>query len=340
MSWRQYVKALEAENNRKRRETVRAARDLVREQRQQEKRDRAREVAVQKLLAANEAEQFSTYLERLVGLHKDCEPNCDWKEILAAAAPASPIRAFERANAARKALADYRPSIVDAMFGKARRQRDVLERAIREAEAEDARAHEAALASHAADVAAINAEKSLAARVLRRDASSYALALETAGALTELKDFGTTLVVSSAEADAVAVSGAMDDDVVPREETKLTAGGKLSTKELPNGRYWTLFQDHLASAALRLAGEVLAVFPISRVVVNLGGRHLNTQTGHLESVTLLAVHVTRDGLSRINLSQVDPSDSMRNFPHRMKFKSTTGLSPVEPMTLDEQWIST
>jgi hypothetical protein len=89
-----------------------------------------------------------------------------------------------------------------------------------------------------------------------------------------------------------------------------------------------------------MAREAFAVLPVSRAVVNIGPVQVNTQTGHKEPATFLAVHFARDILNKLNLGQIDPSDSMKNFPNRMKFKKTAGFEPVQPMTLDEQWITT
>jgi hypothetical protein len=56
--------------------------------------------------------------------------------------------------------------------------------------------------------------------------------------------------------------------------------------------------------------------------------------------TILAVHFTRGTLARLNFAAIDPSESLKNFPHRMKFKKTTGFDPVDEMTSDEQWVTT
>ena len=106
------------------------------------------------------------------------------------------------------------------------------------------------------------------------------------------------------------------------------------------GKYWALYQDHVCSCALRIARETLAVLPVSRVLVNVRATRLDSSTGHPGVVTLLGVNIVREILGRLNLATIDPSDSMKNFPHRMKFKKTAGFEPVEPVTTDEQWVTT
>jgi hypothetical protein len=65
------------------------------------------------------------------------------------------------------------------------------------------------------------------------------------------------------------------------------------------------------------------------VVVNAIGNLLNSATGRQEDQAILSVSIYRDSLDQINFDAIDPSDSMRNFVHNMKFSKTTGFSPVE-----------
>jgi hypothetical protein len=340
MSWRQYVRAVEAENRRRQRESARVQRELVREQRRQEKHDRERAAAEAKLLAANEAEQFETYLVNLVSLHHECPSACDWKAILAAQPPPPATRGDGQEVAARAALASYRPSLLERLSGGARRRRAELERLVTDGRTADDREFDAARERHRSECASVAASKTLAARVLSRDCAAYKDALSSAGALEDLVAFGTATRIDGVEQDVVAIGCTLDDEIVPREEVKLSSSGKLTTKEMASGRFWTLYQDHVCSAALRIAREVFEVLPVSRVVVNIQGRQLDTTTGHMEPVTLLAVNIPRERLGVLNLEQLDPSDSMKNFQHRMKFKKTAGFTPVDAMTLDENWITT
>jgi hypothetical protein len=61
------------------------------------------------------------------------------------------------------------------------------------------------------------------------------------------------------------------------------------------------------------------------VIVNAVSDLLKTQTGHMEEKTILSVAIPRDTLGRLNFERVDPSDSLNNFVHRMKFLKTKGF---------------
>ncbi len=177
-------------------------------------------------------------------------------------------------------------------------------------------------------------------RILSRDPSSYPEALAHASAFEEVAEFQVQARIAATEADVVAVTCQLSDaEVVPTEEVKLSAAGKLTTKAMPASRYWSLYQDFVCSSAIRIAHETFAVLPIDRAIVNVGAVRTNPSTGHPELSTFLAVHFARETLNKLNLDNIDPSESMKNFPHRMKFKKTTGFDAVAPISLQEQWIS-
>ncbi|HEY0138613.1 MAG TPA: hypothetical protein VGB85_31230 [Nannocystis sp.] len=335
------MRSIEVDARRRQRQSASEEREAMRRQRVLAKREDELAKYAENVRAAHEAEQFANYLELLVSVHKDCGPTWDWPAIAREQPPAHPIRMPHSENAARAALAAYKPGFFERFFGGDKPRITALKQAIVEAHRADDAAYMVAVERHQQDYAACTARTAQAQHILARNTRAYPTVLQLSGALDELTAFKVEVSLTATEQDAIAFTcSIMDDQMVPREEVKLTAKGKLTTKEIAAGRYWALYQDHVCSAAIRVAREVFAVLPVSRVVVNIGPMRLNTSTGHLESVTFLAVHIARGELYRINLASIDPSDSMKNFHHRMKFKKTTGFEPVEPITLDEQWITT
>lgn len=341
MSWRQLMRAIEADTRRRERQSASAEREAMRRRRELAKREQEIAKYSEQMRARHEAEQFANYLELLLSVHKDCGPVWDWPAIAHEPPPAHPVRLTQHEAAARAAMQAYKPGFLERLFGTDKRTVTGLKQAIVEAHKADDAAYMEAVQGHQEAYSAWSMRNTQAQHVLARDTRAYSTVLQLSGALDELKAFQIQITLAAMEPEAIAFTcSIMDDQMVPREEVKLTAAGKLSTKEIPAGRYWALYQDHVCSAAIRVARETFAVLPVSRVVVNIGPVKLNSSTGHREPVSYLAVHFTRDALSRINLADIDPSDSMRNFQHRMKFKKTTGFEPVEPISLHEQWITT
>jgi hypothetical protein len=67
------------------------------------------------------------------------------------------------------------------------------------------------------------------------------------------------------------------------------------------------------------------------VFVHAVGEILNPQTGHQEQQPIVSVAIPRATLNKLNFNQIDCSDSMSNFSHRMKFSKTKGFAPVEAL---------
>ncbi len=334
MGYKQFLRSVEAAQRRQEREALRRHRELVKHIASQNKE-------AEKQRAADEVAMFENYLEVLVSVHKDCGDTWDWQSLSTAPPPIAPSRTTAREDAARDKLSFYQPGFFEKLFGKAKKRQAELEATVEQATAQDRRQNEHALAQHQHANALWQIRREIGAGVLRNDPAAYKKALKHLDPFSELVAFKTRIEVEAIDGDVVSLSCFLEDEeLVPKEELKLTAGGKMSTKQMAAGKYWALHQDFVCSCALRAARETFATLPISRVIVNVRATRLDTSTGHHRATTLLAVHFARPDLARLDMDAIDPSDSMKNFPHRMKFKKSTGFEPVEDITVDEQWVTT
>ena len=121
------------------------------------------------------------------------------------------------------------------------------------------------------------------------------------------------------------------DEIVPKFRRKQLASGKLSETKMPVSQFNELYQDYVASVALRVAGDLFNIVPLREVYVTCLTRMLNPKTGHQELTPILSVQFARDTFLRLNLVDVDPSDSMANFNHAMSFAKTKGFTRTEPL---------
>jgi hypothetical protein len=337
MGYKQFLRSMEAAQRRHERAALRRHRELVKHAARQQ-RVRDKEAARQD--AVDEVAEFDSYLEVLVSVHRDCADVWDWQALSTAPAPSPPIHSKTREAAARQALASYSPGFFERLFGKAKRRRVELASDIENACKAESQEYEQARVAHHQSATLWHLQREIAQGVLRRDTATYRRALEHADPFSELLAFNTRVTLETIEPDLVAlVCYLEDEELVPKEELKLTAAGKVSTKDMPTARFWALQQDYVCSCALRAARETLAALPVSRVIVNVQATRMDTSTGHMGPVTLLAIHFERPALQRLNMEAIDPSDSLRNFQHRMKFKKSSGFEPVERITADEQWVS-
>lgn len=334
MGWRQAVRQAAAAQRRLEREEARRQRELTRQQASFEK-------AQERERNANIVDTHENLIALLTSLHRDSSPPVNWREILATPNPPNVIVVTTREKAAREKAATYKPGFFDRLFGKDKRVIADLEDQVQRAITDDANETQELLDQREREVADLEEARQLARRILEKDIGAYREALEGSEPFAELTAQRVVVSVAEIREDAVLLAASpLNDHILPRTDLKLTAAGKITEKETPEGTYQTRYQDFLCSTALRCAAEVLALLPIGRVVCNVGVRRTNSATGHDQLDCLVALHLTRAALSKINLDRVDASDAMKNFQCRMAFKKATGFESVEKIALDDQWVTT
>jgi hypothetical protein len=315
----------ERESLRRRRELLAQANTIARYEEQQR--------------AAHEVAVYENYLEVLTSVHKESWSPFDWNRIATNPPPQEPQYWGRHEGAARQAAAAYQPSLTERMLGTEASKRRELNEAIERARYADANEYQAAMEQHRAALASWQWYGTVARGMLQRDVAAYKAVLDYLSPFDDLQELDTTVSLEEAEPDVVVFTCLVKDaEVVPSEEIKLTASGKISTKDMPKGRYWELYQDHVCGCAIRVARDTFALLPVPRVVVNVATPALDRSTGHIQPTTILAVSFLREVLARLNIDACDPSDSMVNFDHRMKFKKTTGFDPVEAITTSDQFV--
>ncbi len=122
------------------------------------------------------------------------------------------------------------------------------------------------------------------------------------------------------------------EEVIPNEVKTQLKSGKLSVKPMSKTRFYELYQDYICGGVLRVARELFALLPVEFVIVTAVGELLNTKTGYLDEQPILSVIIPRDTINRLNFDLLDPSDSMENFSHNMKFYKTKGFQVVQKLS--------
>jgi hypothetical protein len=294
-----------------------------------------------KAAAASEVAQYGSYVESLQALHKQCSSAWDWEGLVDCPAPSEPARDTVNEDHASTVLRAYEPGFFEKIFRMDKKRRADLGLEVTVGRRRDEELYQGAVAQWREELASWKRYREVGQRILQLDQAVYPEALELTGAFDEVSQYGTVVKSGEAKPDALLlIAEITDDEIVPTEVPKQLASGKLSSKAMPKGQYWDLYQDHVCSCALRLACEVFAALPVQRVVINIGRSALSSATGHPELVTFLAVHFTRIQVEAINLDAIDPSDAMSNFSHRMVFRKTLGFQPVDPITFADQFVTT
>lgn len=169
----------------------------------------------------------------------------------------------------------------------------------------------------------------MAKGVLAKEAEHHKNAIEYFDPFSDISCLGSRIEMQF-ENELVDVSiHVHSDDLIPDYTLSQTATGKLSKKKMAKGVFNELYQDHVCSATLRVARELFNYLLIPHVRVNAVAEMLNTQTSYMEKQPILSVVIPRETLDKMSLDVIDPSDSMGNFIHAMKFKKIDGFQQIE-----------
>jgi hypothetical protein len=270
------------------------------------------------------------YLDFITSLHRDATDPWDWRAVLHSSPPEASDAHEEHAMHEHYA---YKPTLMEKLSGKEAERRREIQVLIDQAKLRDA---------------AINRQRyeewewyrRLAHGVLSGNPEAYTSVLENIAPFDELEQSNATVrCVSHSPTYMEAFVTVRDESAIPRVEKRLLANGSVSSKAMTDGKYWAYYQDYVCGAALRVARELFHLLPLQTVCVHVGAPMLNSGTGHYEAVTILSVEFPRDPFLEINFERADASDATERFSPNMKFKKTTGFSPVErvmPMTSIEQ----
>lgn len=168
--------------------------------------------------------------------------------------------------------------------------------------------------------------------VLAGNVAACDAVLQHLGPFQQLRELGGSIRVSMQQDWCVeAWLLANRAEVVPTEQPVLTPTGKLGRRKLTAARRWEIYQDHVCSAALRVARETFALLPLPVVFVHVADVRVDPATGHEAFVPVLSVAFDRESFEGINLDKVDPSAAVEAFDHAMTFKKTAGFAEVVPL---------
>jgi hypothetical protein len=326
MGWKGTLRSISAASRTIERDARRRQRELERQRAQLEKMQELER-------AAYEVQVFENYIDVLLSIHKDCGQSWDWEAIYSSSPPTEPRRSKAREVAAQAQLGAFKPGVRDKLLRRAESKQEELVRAIEWAKEADEREYQEAVRAYDRDYADWESTGELAARLLAGEPAAFEETVVQTNPFSEISGLGLSIVFTAGDSSTAEVSLIVsDEDVIPRESKGLLKSGKLSVRTMTKTRFWELYQDYVCRCVLRVARELFALLPLEMVIVNAVGCVLNTQTGHMESQPILSVALPRATLEGLNFDRLDPSDSMFNFVHRVKFMKTKGFRGVKALT--------
>lgn len=276
------------------------------------------------LEAEQEVAKYNNYIESIQSIHKECDDQINWDHINNCAPPfdlnskgPAELKALEQIN-------NYKPGIFAKIFKSLEKsQRSKLEDNLYTAMEADRDSFES-----------WKNLNELSSMVLRGDLEGYLMVIDQMDPLDDLLEFGSGFEFGAVDKDTLVVNFDVKmDSVVPTESKSLTQTGRLSSKKIGKTAYYELAQDYVCSCAIRIARDMFALLPLTTVIVNAQDTVLDTSNGYHEVKTILSVKFDKDTVNSLNMDSIDPSDSLQNFEHNMKFLKTKGFQSVDEVLI-------
>tara|TARA_B100000949_G_scaffold234894_1_gene255535 strand:+ start:1131 stop:2099 length:969 start_codon:yes stop_codon:yes gene_type:complete len=319
MGWRGTVRSIQAAARRAERESERRYKAMQKE-----------------AIAADAAEavaSWTEHIENLKSLHHEIPRYLDWKAIAEVPPPREPAPDISSTRDAKAQLDAFKPKLLDRLRrGGSQRRRQRLVEAVEQAKEIDRARHRKKIEVYRKAYADWQSDRDMARKLLDRDPETLLAVIQENHSLTDAGLIGEQIRFRiDSDVGIHAILTTHGTDVVPDFRRKQLASGKLSETKMPRAEFNEIYQDYVASAAYRVAGELLSILPIDEVYVTCTSEMLNSTSGHLEYVPILSVRFVRATFEQLNLNRIDPSDALSNFVHVMSFKRTTGFSSIIPL---------
>lgn len=314
-----------------------AVRRMEREQQRKAREAAKRFKEQQKLQAIEDARQavddYNSYVEMLQSVHKNCTESVDWNRIKEQPKPIEPALSTNHKQKAETKLRNFKPSVFDKIFGSTDKKILKLKNEVQLAGGKDKKQNDLNFEQYKNELNDWEELQGIAAGVSEKNPEDFRKALQYFSPFSDIGELGSQLGFSFSDKLIDIDLHVNSSDIIPDYELKQTSTGKLSKKNIAKSKFNELYQDHICSAIIRIAREVFAYLPVEFVRINAMSELLNSKTGHMEEKPVLSVIIPPETINKLNLDSIDPSDSMQNFVHNMKFVKTTGFKPVEKVEL-------
>ena len=155
--------------------------------------------------------------------------------------------------------------------------------------------------------------------VLAGDIDAYFRVIEQVGPFDDLLEYGSGFEVGTDDPKIMEIEFQVKSgDIIPTQYPDMKASGEIVMKDFSKSAYFE-----------RVARDTFALLPVQTVIIHAVDKILNPATGNDEEVTIASAKIKRDAMATLNFERIDPSDCLESFESNVKFKKTTGYSPVD-----------
>jgi hypothetical protein len=284
-----------------------------------------------RILGEKEVEEHQAMLDQVTRLHATPLSPIDWPALAAEPKPEPPKYCDAEEASAVKALKAYRPNFFQRLLELDRDRIADLEAKVEEARERDQVRYTQAIALYKQLALAARERRHMARRVIAGDLSAYAEVMDQVE-LAASPLLARGVIHSFVSPSRVEVFIDLNtSEVIPDSTKSLLASGRVSVKKAKKREFAGLYQDHLCSAALRIARDFMAMLPIRKVLIHGHCPAIDPATGHTDEQCIMSCLVNRAAFEAIEFATVDATECLTAFPHAMKF--VKGLPrEVKPLT--------
>ena len=152
--------------------------------------------------------------------------------------------------------------------------------------------------------------KSRAENILNGDVDTYFEVLADLNPFNALMQYGSDFECGTDDPRMLAVHFTVNSAQVLRE-----------AQSLPLEQYNDLLQDYVCGSAIRIARDIFALLPLRSVLINA------IDNGN----DILSVKLKKRSFETLNFTQIDASDTVEQFEHRINFNFNDGFKPIIPL---------
>jgi hypothetical protein len=149
---------------------------------------------------------------------------------------------------------------------------------------------------------------SISPKILAGDIDAYLQLIYEVNPLDDLLMYGSNYEFGTDDAKKIEVEFNVNENALSNVKETITKKD-----------YNLLLQDYVGSVCIRIARDMFALLPITKVIVHTV----------LNGKTILSVEFDRQKLSKVKFGYVDPSDTLIQFKYNMKFNAEDGFLPVQ-----------
>lgn len=281
--------------------------------------------------ASEKVKQYNEYLDVITSIHKNCTDPIDWNLIQEDPEPPPPENDHRRETEAKENLDRFKPNFFQKIFGS-KRNLSLLNYKLDQGKKEDQEEFERAKTAYGE----WQSMQEICRGVKSNNPVSYKKAIEYFDPFSDISVLGTQIKFSFNSNYVELDLHVKTSEIIPDFVLTVTQTGKLSRKPMPISKFNELYQDYICGCVLRVARESLSYLPVKAVGVHAIAELLNSSTGHLEEVPIISGLFFPETIEKLNFETLDPSDSLKNFIHNMKFSKVNGFSQVDKINVSER----